>query len=266
MPGATNRRKFLKALGLGSAAVAVARGSWANAPKDPGQPNVLFIALDDLNDWVGCLGGHPDVKTPNIDRLARQGMLFTTAHCPAPVCGTSRIAIMTDKGPASTGCYLNPDDWKRSPALKDAAPLSLHFQRQGYHTMGVGKIYHNPGKPVGDDQLWAEWGSRFTRFGPGKGPHVTRADDAFAGVVGPHFRFLGWGPLDAEGEAQLSDPKAAAWAAERLEQAYEKPFFLGVGFHRPHVPLTAPRRFFDMYDPEKIALPPQKAFPPSTLN
>src|SRR3712207_923828 len=99
-----SRRVFLGTLGAGSLS---AQGST--------RPNVLFLAIDDLNDWVGCLGGHPDVKTPHIDRLAKRGVLFTRAYCAAPVCNPSRTALMTGLRPSTTGVYENRHPWRQAP-------------------------------------------------------------------------------------------------------------------------------------------------------
>jgi arylsulfatase A-like enzyme len=99
------------------------------------RPNVLFIAVDDLNDWVGCLGGNHDTKTPNIDRLARRGMVFANAECAAPACVPSRSALMTGKKPADTGLYDNPSgEFRRYADLKDLVTLPQHFSKNGYHT------------------------------------------------------------------------------------------------------------------------------------
>ena len=106
--------------------------------------NVLFISIDDLNDWVGCLGGHPQVKTPFIDKLAKQGTLFTRAYCPATACLPSRAAIMTGVAPYSSGCYENKPDQQWQPILKPIADtLPGHFKKNGYYTAGSGKIFHH---------------------------------------------------------------------------------------------------------------------------
>ncbi|MCA9050572.1 MAG: sulfatase-like hydrolase/transferase, partial [Planctomycetaceae bacterium] len=106
------------------------------------RPNVLFIAIDDLNDWVGCLNGHPQAQTPNIDRLARRGVLFTNAHVQATFCGPSRMSLLSGRFPASTGAYGFEPTYDRQPALKDLPSLPEWFRRHGYRTVGGGKIYH----------------------------------------------------------------------------------------------------------------------------
>jgi arylsulfatase A-like enzyme len=114
--------------------------SCAAAPR----PNVLMIVVDDMNDWVGCLGGHSDVKTPNIDRLAKRGLLFTNAHVAAPVCNPSRVATMTGRRPGSTGIYGNEIRWM--DALPGVPTIPSHFKANGYHVIGGGKVnHHMPG-------------------------------------------------------------------------------------------------------------------------
>lgn len=131
-----------------SLAFAIAPGM--AAPTEAAKPNVLLIAIDDLNDWVGCLGGHPDAKTPNIDRLAKRGVLFTNAHCQAPICNPSRASIMYGLRPSNSGVYMNtPRPWT-VPALKEHVTMPRHFAANGYLTLTTGKIYHGSGLPPGD--------------------------------------------------------------------------------------------------------------------
>ena len=106
------------------------------------QPSVLFIAIDDLNDWVGCLDGHLQVKTPNIDALAERGTLFTNAHCQAPVCNPSRTSVMTGLRPSTTGVYGLAPWFREVDGLKDLVTLPQHFSKAGYKTYSVGKIVH----------------------------------------------------------------------------------------------------------------------------
>jgi len=128
----------------------------ANMPT-PARPNVLMIIADDLNDWVGCLGGHPDVKTPNIDRLARRGLLFLNAHCAAPVCNPSRVATFTGRRPSSTGIYNNAPIWHE--VRPGVASIPQHFKANGYYTAGGGKVYHHmPGSNRRSD-----WNARSPR-------------------------------------------------------------------------------------------------------
>src|ERR1044071_8602500 len=106
------------------------------------KPNVLFIAIDDLNDWVGPLGGHPQVKTPNIDALAKRGTTFTNAHCQSPLCNPSRTSVLTGLRPSTTGVYALAPWFRTSEKLKDHATLFQWFQKNGYATISTGKIFH----------------------------------------------------------------------------------------------------------------------------
>ena len=106
------------------------------------QPDILFIVFDDLNDWVGPLGGHPQTKTPNIDRLAKRGMTFTNAHVTAPLCNPSRALLMSGMLTSSIGVYRNRQDWREAPALKGNPVLPLFLQNNGYRTLGGGKLFH----------------------------------------------------------------------------------------------------------------------------
>ena len=106
------------------------------------KPNVLFIAIDDLNDWVGCLEGHPQVKTPNIDALSKRGVLFSNAHCQAPICNPSRVSLLTGVLPSTSGIYELNQPHHLSPLLKKAHTLPAHFKANGYQVLGRGKIYH----------------------------------------------------------------------------------------------------------------------------
>lgn len=108
-------------------------------------PNVLFIAIDDLNDWVGCLESHPQVKTPSMDALAKRGTLFTNAHCQAPICNPSRTSVMTGLRPSTTGVYALAPWFRTVDDLKELVTLPQHFSRSGYTTYTVGKIYHGKG-------------------------------------------------------------------------------------------------------------------------
>ena len=106
------------------------------------QFNILFLISDDMNDWIGCLGGHPDAITPNLDRLAGRAVLFKQAHCSAPICNPSRASVMTGLNPSTTGCYNNRQAFRMSPVGFDAVTLPRYFSNHGYFSTGVGKITH----------------------------------------------------------------------------------------------------------------------------
>ncbi len=225
----------------------------------PVRPNILFIAMDDMNEWLGCLGEHPQAKTPHIDRLAAEGTLFTHACCPSPVCNPSRTSFLTGLRPHTTGCYFIPDNLEDSPRRGDGPPFPLYFRRQGYRTLMTGKVDHG-GEPIdrATRQTFGEsmWDERGSNFGGQQfhlhSPHADCMPDA----PGIHTHAVHWGPLDGEDAESLADRHVAKWAADQLERDFDRPFLLAAGFHRPHVPLIAPRRFFEMYEPESLWLPP----------
>ena len=130
----------------------VSAGTYA-APSE-NKPNVLLIAVDDLNDWVGCLGGHPQTKTPNIDRLAARGMLFTNAHCQGTMCNPSRISLLWGRRPSSTGFYDNHYHVSKEPEfLKSHVSLPNHFATHGYRTLTAGKVFHGGANPKDHSQV-----------------------------------------------------------------------------------------------------------------
>jgi len=225
----------------GGAAAAAAFGPLAAAKKRG--PNVLFMAIDDLNDWVGCLGGNPDVKTPNLDALARRGVLFTNAHCAAPACNPSRAALMTGIRPSTSGIYENSQPWRKSPVLRDAVTIPQHFTAHGYKAVGSGKIYHGR---FPDPPSWEEYWPSATKCKPDDPKRKEHAPGSKA-----HFD---WGPLDVPNE-EMGDWQVADWVINQLEQKHKKPFFLGCGFFRPHLPWYVPQKYFDMYPLDKITLP-----------
>ena len=250
-----NRRGFLRLGAAGAAATLLGCGRLAQRTRPQGRMNVLFISIDDLNDWVGCLGGHPQARTPNMDRLAGQGVVFTNAHCASPICNPSRAALLSGMRPDTTGLYHNQQPIRRVPALRDTVLLHQHFHNNGYHVMGCGKIMHGREKefdPAGWDAYfpskqipWLYW--------------ANPADDETVQMK-PKYPYL-WdpmmrcGPLDLADE-ETSDGKLAEWTCRQLQRDFDGPFFLGVGFVRPHVPLFAPRKYFEMYPHDEVRLPP----------
>src|SRR5205823_10920595 len=125
----------------------------------PAKPNVLFIAIDDLNDWVGCLGGHPQVKTPHIDRLAKRGILFTNAHCAAPLCNPSRAAVFSGKHPFETGVFAN-DETNIRTIRPDLVLIPQLLKNAGYRTFGTGKLLHQTSRGLFDEDFFPDlrWG------------------------------------------------------------------------------------------------------------
>ena len=204
------------------------------------RPNVLLVSIDDLNDWTGCLGGHPQAKTPHIDRLAGRGTLFENAHCQSPVCNPSRASLMTGRYPHTSGVYFLGPDLKQAPVLKDLDTLPQVFEKNGYQTLAVGKLFHG-----GDKRFFQEYGGNNGGFGPRPKKKISQ----------PHGHPLwDWGAYP-DSEQQMPDMKAAQWAAQQLKRDFDKPFFMGVGFYRPHVPMYAPKPWFDLHPKERIELP-----------
>ena len=240
-----SRRRFLRTTGLGLAAL-FAPGSGLAAPAGERRLNVLFIAIDDLNDWIGCLGGHPDVRTPHIDRLAARGVLFTRAYCAAPACNPSRAALMTGIRPSTSGIYTNNQPWRKSPVLAEAVTLPQHFTASGYKAAGSGKIYHGR---FADPPSWQEYWPSQTKSRPDDPLPPERPVNGI-----PKTGHFDWGPVDVP-VGQMGDWQVADWISGQLQARHDRPFFLACGFFRPHLPWYAPRKYFDMYPPDRITLP-----------
>jgi len=246
MAGGLTRRDFLKGCGAGAASLALGPAILSAAAKEGERPNVLFIAVDDLNDWVSCLGGHPDAKTPNIDRLAKRGVLFANAHCPAPLCNASRAAMLTGIRASTSGVYYNSQPWRKSPVLKDAVTLPQHFMAHGYHVIGGGKIFHGR---FPDPPSWHEYFPDQKKNKPDDPMPDNRPLNRIKGAG-----HLDWGAVNVKDE-EMGDWKVAEWAAGRLSKRHDKPLFLGVGIFRPHLPWYVPGKYFDMFPADKVALP-----------
>jgi arylsulfatase A-like enzyme len=242
-----SRRQFLGTTLCGAAGAAVG-WSLLDALTRPAagavgdRPNVLFIAIDDLNDWVGHLEGHPQARTPNLDALADRGVAFTNAHCTAPACNPSRASLLTGIRPSTSGVYLNTQPWR--PAMPDAVTLPLLFREGGYEVNGRGKIFH--GRFPDDDSSWDEYIPR------GGDPMPDRERRPLNGI--PDAGNFDWGPLDVP-EEEMDDAKVAAWCVEQIEGGFERPFFLACGIFRPHLQWYAPRKYFDLFPEDEIILP-----------
>lgn len=263
------------------------------------KPNILFIAIDDLNDWVGYLDGHPNTKTPNLDRLAARGVYFTNAYTVSPICGPSRASVLTGMRPETTGVYNNKGMYKNY--VPDAVALPKLLKDNGYYVMGAGKINHAMGMVVpenyhvygpdagaiGGPFTWqelsltpgekverkdilgqniAEESGIINNIYPGK--IVARGslsatlplngidntlDRPFNG-----YNTFDWGPVDVADD-EMPDGKIAKWATEQLRKKYNAPFFLGLGFYRPHQPFYAPKKYFEAFADEDITLPEVKS-------
>lgn len=215
--------------------------------------NVLFISTDDLNNNLSCYG-HPLVKTPNIDRIAKMGVRFDRAYCQFPLCSPSRTSLMTGLSPDATGVYNLQKHFRES--VPNVVTLGQAFQKNGYFSGRVGKIYHygNPGQigtpGLDDAPTWnvainpngidhREEEPKLTNYTPKRG-------------IGSAVCFYA-SPADDD---QHTDGMVAAESIRLMEQHRNEPFFLGAGFYRPHVPWIAPTKYFDMFPLKDIELVP----------
>jgi len=218
---------------------AVGSPSPCSAAEPTGQPpNVLFIAVDDLNHWVTHLGRNPQAKTPNIDGLAERGMTCRAAYCAAPACNPSRAALMTGLRPSTTGCYYNGDPWKQF--ITEGQGLAATFKAAGYHVAGAGKIYHS------QQYYPSEW----TEYMDTTGIHLNGAADV-AKNEGFHE------PLKHDlKDEDLRDWHVVDWCVEQLHAEHDKPVFVACGLYKPHLPFAVPRKYYDLFPRDEIELPP----------
>lgn len=210
----------------------------ANGQK--GNPNVLFIPVDDLNHWIGYFGRNNQVITPNLDRLSAMGVSFTNAYCTAPACCPSRASVMSGIRPSSSGVYKNQNDWRT--VIPDNKTIPSYFKANGYEVLGGGKIYH------GGFDRDEEFDSYFREPKEGKGTGL-KSKGQFGGIK--------WGIMKGEDE-ELHDYHVASWAMSELDKKHEKPFLLAAGIFRPHMPWNVPQAYFDLYPLTNIKLPPYK--------
>jgi len=221
----------------------------SETPRSPARLNVLFIAVDDLRTSLGCYGDTL-VKSPNIDRLAQSSRLFTRAYCHQAVCGPSRTSILTGRLPDNTRVWHNRNLFRDT--LPDAITLPEYFKNHGYHAQSLGKVFSGNSREAEQDPQswsvppllkqpgWSNYALEESRRGKGKGLATEQAD------------------LPDEG---YSDGKLAALAVKTLEDlaSQDRPFFLAVGFFKPHLPFCAPKKYWDLYDPEDFQPPGQAA-------
>lgn len=214
------------------------------------KPNVLLIIVDDLNDWVGCLGGHPDAKTPNIDGLAKRGTLFTNAHCQAPLCIPSRTSFWSGRYPHSTGVYLTAaEKLADDPQFIDGHLLPQAFAKHGYQTYGTGKLTHGfPLQRVFKTTVRS--GNQTSPSQPGHADNSRQTDTSSAAPLFNEFEHA-W-ELFHDDHAELYEGHAVDWACERLRQPAKQPFFLAVGLH----PWEISSQWVDLFPLQEITPPP----------
>lgn len=207
----------------------------------PPKQNILFFSIEDLNDWIEPLGGHPDTITPNLQRLADRAALFTRAYTPAPACSPARTAALFGKYPWQSGVYDNPQKWWQG--FNDDPSLSImgRMKAAGYTVSGAGKVFHGGFQPSEED-LW----DAFRPYDPGNPPKVSEA--VKQGLL--TFR-SDFGPV--EDDEPHFDQQATNYIMDRMH-ADSKGQFWALGLYRPHLPLLVPQRFFDAL-PDQISLP-----------
>lgn len=204
--------------------------------------NVLFIVVDDLNTTLGCYG-HPVVKTPNIDRLANMGVQFNNAYCNYPVSGPSRSSFLTGLRPESTTILDNRTTL--ASVLGDKTTLPRLFRQNGFHTIGIGKVFHGKNEdndPQGWDEVYAY------------GPTAIGETGEKRNMTGGSLKWCEWMAANGTDE-DLQDGQNARKAVEFIKNKKDKPFFMALGFHKPHDPFIAPKKYFDLY-PLEICNPP----------
>jgi len=209
------------------------------------RPNVLFFVIDDLNDWISVLNKDNPIKMPNLEKLAKEGVLFTHAYCSSPACNPSRSSVLTGTRPHKTGIYGNSSDWRK--ALPDAVTLQRYFKDNGYFVCGSGKIFHH-------QQDWAfHDNASFNEY------LVMSINEPYPDKKLNRLESLGgrnwdWGAWPANIEKTV-DYRTAEYAVQKLHQDFDHPFFLNVGIYKPHSPHFAPQKYFDEYPLMDLKMP-----------
>jgi len=209
------------------------------------KPNVLFIAIDDMNDWTTLFDKENPIKTPNLEKLATRGAFFTHAYCSSPACNPSRASIMTGTRPHQTGIYGNNSDWWG--ALPEAKTLQQFFMENGYYVGGAGKIFHH-------HKDWAfHDNASFDEF------LMMKINEPYPpaklnGLDWYGSRNTDWGPWPERIE-ETADFRTSSYAIEFLQKEHKKPFFLNVGIYKPHSPFFAPEEYFEDYPKSSLVMP-----------
>jgi len=233
-------------------------------------PNILLISIDDLNNWIEPLGGHPQAQTPNLASFANEAVTFRRSYTVSPSCNPSRTALMTGKLPWETGLYVNGQRWRQ--IVGDEHVIPQYLQEQGYYAAGAGKIYH---ANMPDPQSWNDYFPNKIEQMPNYWLPVQDSitgvksfaltdneirEDSPTGVnmVMPPFKGMyvafDFAPLPVETE-QTGDYSSMQWVSEQFKKKHDKPFFLTAGLYRPHLPWYVPQKYFDKFPLEDIQLP-----------
>jgi arylsulfatase A-like enzyme len=251
--------RFLLTMSITVLSLLISINCHSSTKKSHSKPNILFIAVDDLNDWIAPLGGLEICKTPNLDKLAAQSIVFENAHCASPACCPSRLSIMTGVQPSKSGTLNNlwydGPQWRKEPIFKDIETIEQFFHNRGYETLAGGKIYHTLSPPwtmatqVEPEPWDFYFPSAYVNI-----PYQIRAKNEV--IFPPEFKgwrhdSFTWGPIDVQDE-KMADYQIVDWARYELNQKHEKPFYLACGLFRPHIPWEVPRKYFDMYPLEDI--------------
>lgn len=232
----------------------------ANSSAAP-KPNILFIAIDDQNDWIGHLGGHPMAKTPHLDKLAARGTAFLNAHCQSPLCNPSRASLLLGLRPTTTGIYGLAPAPRDLPELRDRVSLPQHFAAQGYRTAATGKIYHGGTRAGGAERGKADTAPQaapeFQVTAPYGGVGAKPPQKLIPPTPMGNHPLMDWGvwPPDND-DSTKGDYQVATWTVEQIKNApKDQPFFIAAGFFLPHVPCYATQKWFDLYPDDDSVLP-----------
>jgi arylsulfatase A-like enzyme len=241
------RRDFVHTTGFATLAYALGGCRGRPSPSVP-RPNVLFISMDDLNDWIEPLGGHAQARTPNLSRFAGEGVNFSNCMCVSPACLPSRTALLTGTPSYESGVYSNYQYWRE--VMPDAVTLPRYFSSNGYHSAGAGKIFHNnqPDPDSWDDYFPSKEQHMPRHHYPSRGATVSMP--AFENMYGD----FDWSPIPISDE-ETGDYSSVSWVMDQLGREHDKPFFLACGIYRPHLPWYVPQKYFDMFPLEQIQLP-----------
>ena len=229
------------------------------------KPNVLLVMVDDMNDWVGAFEGNQQAITPNIDKLAEKSTIFKNAYCSAALCNPSRTSMLTGYNPSTTGVYGNNEVFREMKGFENTITLPQYFEKNGYNTIGAGKIFHNARGGKEEPKHGSDPGSfQQERVGNAGTVYPDKQDRnqhglnlKERGIKGSFLRSFDWYGTDTEDE-QNNDWKSTQYIADFINQEHDKPFFAACGIFKPHLPWYVPKKYFDMYDLEDINLPELK--------